>query len=93
MKYVLVASLALASLSAFANKHDKMKEDMMKKMDSMSFEDAKKWKMDMLSQKKSMLTEEESCVGSAKDKAALKKCSEDMHAKMESMMKDQKKKM
>ena len=59
---------------------------MMKKMDSMSFEDAKKWKMDMLTQKKSMLNEEEMCISSSKDKAGMKKCSDDMHAKMEGMM-------
>lgn len=96
MKFILIATLALASVSSFANMHEKgekMHKDMMKKMDSMSFEDAKKWKMDMLTQKKSMINEEETCVNSATDKAGLKKCSEEMHSKMEGMMKDQKKKM
>jgi hypothetical protein len=92
MKFILIATLALASLSSFANM-DKKHEEMMKKMDSMSFEDAKKWKMDMLSQKKSMINEEESCISSSKDKAGLKQCSDQMHSKMDSMMKDAKKKM
>lgn len=86
MKFILVATLALASLSSFANM-EKKHEEMMKKMDSMSFEDAKKWKMDMLTQKKTMINDEEMCVNSAKDKAGLKKCSDEMHSKMESMMK------
>lgn len=90
MKFILIATLALASLSSFANM-EKKHEDMKKKMDSMSFEDAKKWKMDMLSQKKSMINEEESCISATKDKAGIKKCSDDMHAKMESMWKDKKK--
>jgi hypothetical protein len=92
MKYILIATLALASLSSFANM-EKKHEEMMKKMDSMSFEDAKKWKSDMLMKKQSMIQEEQSCVNSSKDKAGLKKCSEDMHAKMDQMMMDSKKKM
>lgn len=92
MKYLLIATLALGSLSAFANKmkHEEMQKEMQKKMDSMSFEEAKKWKSDMLTQKKSMIDEEQSCINSSKDKAGLKKCSDDMHAKMEQMMEKKK---
>lgn len=96
MRFILIATLALASMSSFANMHEKgekMHKDMMKKMDSMSFEDAKKWKMDMLTQKKTMINEEETCVNAAKDKAGLKKCSEEMHSKMESMREEHHKKM
>lgn len=92
MKYILIATLALASVSSFANMEKKHKE-MQKKMDSMSFEDAKKWKMDMLTQRKSMINDEETCVSAATDKAGLKKCTQETHSKMEHMMKDQKKKM
>jgi hypothetical protein len=76
MRYILIISLlTLGTFSTQANTHKKHSR-MNKKMDSMTFEDAKKWKMDKLSHKKNMIEEEESCIGQAKDKAGLKKCSD-----------------
>lgn len=85
MKFILIATLALASLSSLANV-DKTHNEMMKKMDKMSFEEAKKWKEEMITQKKSMISEEETCVENAKDKAGLQRCTDNMNVKMHNMM-------
>ena len=70
MKFLLIASLALFSASSFA----KNWKDMDKKMNKMSFEDAKKYKMEMLEKKTANLEDDRKCVNDAKDKEALKKC-------------------
>lgn len=89
MKYVLLSSLVLFNMSAFAN-DKKMHKDMEKKMDKMSFEDAKKMKMDMLDKKTSMIEDEKKCVGDSKDKEELKKCMREGWDKYKDMKKDMK---
>jgi hypothetical protein len=56
------------------HKDHKNKEEMKAKWDSMSFEDAKKMKTEKLTERKSRLDAELSCVSAASDKAGLKAC-------------------
>ncbi len=94
MKLLLIASLTLASLSAFAGHHEgKNKEEWKKKWDAMSFEDAKKMKSEMLTEKKSMIEEAQGCVDKSKDKKGIEACMDKMHAQKGDMHKDMKKKM
>jgi len=91
MKFLLLAALTLSSVSVFADHHE-MKEEMKKKWDSMSFEDAKKMSNEMLAKKKAMLDEVQSCVDKAKDKDALKECKEEAREAKHEMHKEMKKK-
>lgn len=71
MKCLLIASLCLFSATTFAgNKEHKMD----KKMESMSFEDAKKMKLEMLEKKTAMMEDDRKCVNDSKDKEGLKSC-------------------
>ena len=85
MKFSMLLVLSVFSLSSWAMHHNH--EEMEKKMDSMSFEDAKKMKMEMIEKKSTMLEEEKTCVSNAKDKEALKMCWKKMHEEKEEMMK------
>lgn len=87
MKFLMATILCL-SFNAFADHH----EDMKKKMDSMSFEDAKKMKLEKLDMKSKMIEEQRQCVNSATDKNGLKACWEKMKDKKHDMKKEMKKK-
>lgn len=82
MKLLLIASLTLMSLSSMAMHHEN-KEEMKKKWDAMSFEDAKKYKTEMLAHKKMMIEEAQGCVDKSTDKKAIEKCFEKMHSGMD----------
>jgi hypothetical protein len=101
MKILLLASLFLFSATGFsASKDHKSHMDHMdhmdymemeKKMDNMSFDDAKKMKMDMLDEMTSMHDKERACLNDAKDKTALKTCMKEAwtaHKDMKTKMKD-----
>jgi hypothetical protein len=92
MKYLLMTSLVLFNMSAFAN-DKKMHQQMEKKIDKMSFEDAQKMKKDMLDQKATMIDDEKKCVNDAKDKSELKKCMQTGWEKHQNMKKEAKKDM
>lgn len=94
MKTLIMLSLMSLPVFSWANM-DKHHEEMEKKFDSMSFEDAKKMKTEMLEKKATMIESERKCVSDAKDKPALKACMKKMHEEMKgmhSMMKDKMKK-
>jgi hypothetical protein len=95
MKYMLVAILALASLTSCSHKHKHSQwkhEEMPKQLDAMSFEELKTWKTQLLTAKQEMIKEEQTCIDVAKDKDGLKKCSENLHEKMKEKMKEVNKK-
>lgn len=69
MKFVMML-LVCFSVNAFADHH----EDMKKKWDSMSFEDAKKMSMERVDKMQAALDEHKACINEAKDKDALKTC-------------------
>jgi hypothetical protein len=81
MKALLITSCILFSLNVFSEdmKHHK---EMEKKMDNMSFEDAKKMHLDMLDKKTKMIEDEKICLNDAKDKEAIRTCMKDMHKEM-----------
>jgi hypothetical protein len=91
MKFLLLASLCILSTApSFAN-DEKEHKKMEKKMDKMSFEDAKKMKLEMLDEKASMVEKEKACVTAATDKTGLKDCMKEMmkkHKEMKDEMKD-----
>lgn len=87
MKFIMASILCL-SLNAFADHH----EEMSKKMDNMSFEDAKKMKLEMLDKKSKMIEEQRGCINSAKDKEGMKACWDKMKEKKKDMKKEMKKK-
>lgn len=94
MKFLLLVSLSLASLSAFSSQHES-KQEMKKKWDAMSFEDAKKMKTEMLTEKKGMIEEAQGCVDKTTDKKGIEACMKKMHAGHDmhkDMNKDMKKK-
>ena len=86
MKFLFAVFMGL-SLNAFADHH----EGMDKKMESMSFEDAKKMRLERMDMRSKMMEEHKSCVSAAKDKDGLKACmknmKEDRH-EMKSEMKE-----
>lgn len=88
MKYVLLFGLSILSINSFAN--DKDRKDWDKKMDSMSFEDARKMKKDMLDKKGEMIETQKKCIDEAKDKAAIKACSKEMWEEKKEMKHDMK---
>jgi hypothetical protein len=59
----------------------------------MSYDDAKKMKLEMLDQKSAMIQEAKGCVEATKDKEGIKACMKTMHEKMDAMKKDMKSKM
>lgn len=94
MKF-LTALILCFSLNAFADHH----EDMEKKWDAMSFEDAKKMKLEKIDMKMKMMEETRKCVNDAKDKDGLRSCwkemkeeKKEMKDKMKDKMKGKKKK-
>lgn len=89
MKYVLLAALSLLSINSYANEKDNKEWE--KKIDSMSFEDAKKMKKDMLDKKEEMIQKQKKCIDDAKDKAAIKACSREMWEEKKEMKHDMKK--
>lgn len=90
MKYLLLVALSVFSLNSFANEKDH--KDWEKKIDSMSFEDAKKMKKEMLDKKGEMIEKQKKCIDDAKDKAAIKECSREMWEEKKEMKHDMKKK-
>ncbi len=96
MKSTLAAVLFLLSLGAMANHHEDMDQkhkEWEKKFDSMSFEDAKKMKLEMMDKKSAMMEENRKCINDAKDKPALKACMKEGHEKMKEMKHEMKDKM
>jgi hypothetical protein len=76
MKF-LMALLICFSATAFADHH----EEMEKKLDSMSFEDAKKMKLEHIDKMQAALDENRKCINDSKDKDGLKACREKAMAK------------
>lgn len=91
MKFLLAATLTLASISSMAMKHEGNGE-WKKKWDSMAFEEAKKYKTDMLAQNKFMIEDTQACVDKTTDKKGIESCYEKMHEKMEQTHRGMKKK-
>lgn len=92
MKLMITSMLLMFSLSGLA--HDKMDHmEMEKMMDKMSFEDAKKMKLDMLDKHQAMLDEHRKCINDSKDKNGLKMCMKDMWKKKEMMKEEMEMKM
>lgn len=76
MKLITVLMICF-SLNASASHH----EEMQKKWDSMSYEDAKKMSLEKIEKMQAALDEHKSCVNAAKDKEGLKACREKAKAK------------
>lgn len=91
MKFVMLATLCLFSLNSFSNEKDHKEMDKM--FDNMSFEDAKKMKIDMLDKKSSMIEESRRCVTAAKDKTAIRDCMKEMWESKKEMKNEMKDKM
>jgi predicted RNA-binding protein with PIN domain len=85
----MTTMLLMFSLSGLAHDH----KEMDKMMDKMSFEDARKMKLDMLDKHQSMMDEERKCINDAKDKEGLKMCMKAMWEKKEKMKDEMKMKM
>lgn len=73
MKIAVSLLLSFFCLTAFAENP----ENMEKKMEKMSFEDAKKMHLDKLNEMSGMIEKRKSCVSQATDKEGLKKCREE----------------
>lgn len=84
MKFLLLAALTFSSVSTFADHHQN-KEEWKKKWDAMSFEDAKKYKTDMLAQKKAMIEEAQGCVDKTTDKKGIEACMDKMYQSKKNM--------
>ena len=87
---LLAASLALVSISSMANHHKD--KDWKKKWDSMSFEDAKKYKTEKLAMKKATIEEAQTCVDKTTDKKGIESCMDKMHDEKKHMHQDMMKK-
>lgn len=85
MKFILIAALSFFSVNSFANESGMDHKAMEKKMDKMSFADAKKWKLDMVEKKSSMVEKERQCLTAATDKSGLKDCMKQMHEEHKDM--------
>ncbi len=75
MKFLLVLSLSLSSLSVFAHDHDK----------GPSLEDAKAKILAHLEKRISHINETKTCVSAATSKEALKVCKDNMRSKGKAM--------
>ncbi len=84
MKYLLLFSLTLLPLTSFSKGKDEHKE-FEKKMEKMTFEEAKKAKLDMLDKKSSMIDDERKCIKDTKDKTEITKCMNVMKEARKSM--------
>lgn len=91
MKYILLFSLTLLPLASFskATEKDEHKE-FEKKLDKMTFDEAKKTKLDMLDRKSSMIDDERKCIKDSKDKEEIKKCMKVMKEARQKSMKEEK---
>ena len=85
MKFILAFALTLSSLSAFSHSHGEKDKDWEKKWNAMSFEDAKKMKMEKIATKREALGEQEKCVSAATDKDGLKACKKEWRKDMKEM--------
>lgn len=99
MKFLTALILCL-SLNAFADHHEekdeKKWEEQEKKWEGMSFEDAKKMKLERLDKNMKMMEEHRQCINDAKDKEGLKACMKtmkDKHHEMKKEMKEKRKEM
>jgi hypothetical protein len=89
MKFLSIFFFLLLSFNAFSN--DSYHKDMMRKMDNMSFDEAKKMQMEMIENKTSMMDQMRKCIIATNDKSALRGCMSEM-ASMHDEMKDNMKK-
>ena len=89
MKFLPIFMLCLLSFNSFSN--ESYSNDWEKKLDNMSFEDAKKMKLDMMEEKSMMMDQKRKCIMEATDKAGLRSCLKEMHDR-KSEMKDKMKK-
>jgi len=87
MKYMLIAILAIASLTSCSH-HHKRHHEMHNQAEGQTFEELKAWKTKYLATKQEMIKQEQACIDKATDKPGLKKCTEDTYAKWEEMTKD-----
>jgi hypothetical protein len=72
---ILTVFLLCFSLNVFADHHE---GDSDKKMEGMSFEEAKKMKLEKVDMMIKRMEEHKNCISSAQDKDALKACREKM---------------
>jgi hypothetical protein len=84
MKILSVLFILIVSVNTFAN--ESYHEDWMKKMDNMSFEEAKKMKLEMLDSKSTMMEQERKCVVATNDKSSLRECMTEMKDMKKEMM-------
>lgn len=91
MKVLVATSLLIFSLQGLANHHHHDKE-MKEKWDKMSFEEAKKMKLEKLNMKSAMIEEAKNCTNQAKDKDGLKACWKNMREQKKEMKEKMKKK-
>lgn len=86
MKYVVAMMLCFSLNSVQANHHEG--DD--KAWDKMSFEDAKKMKLEKADRMSSMMEEYRKCLNDAKDKDGLKTCKSKMYGEKKDMKKKKK---
>jgi hypothetical protein len=84
MKIFSTLVFLIICTNTFAN--ESYHEDWMKKMDNMSFEEAKKMKLEMLDNKSTMMEQERKCVVATNDKSALRECMTEMKDMKKEMM-------
>lgn len=89
MKYLLLLSLTLMPLTSFAKSKDKYR-DYEKKMEKMTFEEARKDKLEMLEKKSTMIENERKCINDSKDKTGISKCIEEMKQAQKDSMEENK---
>lgn len=84
MKFITLAMALSMSFGVFAGG----KKGWDKKLDQMSFDDAKSMMQEHTQQRQEMLTEYTNCINNAKDKNALKDCKEDKRQGKQAMEED-----
>ena len=82
MKYLLLFSLTLLPLTSFSKEKDYYK-DFEKKMEKMSYEEAKKEKLDKIEMKMKLFEDEKKCINDTIDKEGIKKCMKEAKKEME----------
>ena len=87
MKYLTIATLSFFTLVSCSHKH-KMHHD----WNSLTFDQAKSLKLDMLDRKAKLIADGKTCVNAAKNKDDLEVCHKKMHEKKKDIHKDMKEK-
>lgn len=87
MKLLIIAVLALGSLTTCSHRH-KRHQEWKSHGENMTFEEAKTWKTQYLAKKVELIKQEQACIDVATDKPGLQKCTEDIRAKEIETMKN-----